>query len=119
MKSDLFRILKFIKEVDLEINNLVEFFHSTSDNKWMSSINQHQFMDLSVYKNGTKYPNKTESTEISSKMIVLRLQDRYDNYEYPNEDICLFRHFPHNQLVFFNKIFGSNYLKSKKGWNFI
>lgn len=99
--EDLFNGFKLIARIYLSLNNYRELIHSTSDNnKWMKSMNSESFMDLSRFKSGSNYPNRTQFKFIKDWKLILEIEDRYDNYEYPNHDLCLFRHFPHNQLVF-------------------
>ena len=94
MQSDLFKEIKSLKNINLQINNLKNFFHA--GNNWMLFINYY----ISV--------NLKSKTSIQSNMhnfMRIRFQNsRNFNsfisiYEYPNEDICLFKDFPHNRLV--------------------
>lgn len=108
IEEDIFKWFDSIRKVLLEINNCREFLHSTSDNKWMRWINHVYSMDLSRFKNGSKYPNQSEFGFIKDHFAILSIDDRYDNYDYPNEDLCLLRYFQSDHLVFYKMAERSN-----------
>ncbi len=89
----LFKKLTKLKIVLLKIINLKEFFHK--GNKWLTNLNSHVNVDLT---NGT--------FEIDHKLILIIMILNPINYVsfnrhyvYSNEDICLFKDFPHKHLV--------------------
>ena len=69
----------------LQVNNMVKFLHSGT--KWMTHLNENF------------------NSENNARLFILRLvytkeMVSFDTiYEYPNEDLCLFKEFPHRQLV--------------------
>ena len=81
IESNLFKDFKNLQIIDLGLSNFKEFFHMGI--QWMNSLNV-------------------------DKKHVLRLSFQYLNnivsfdsiYEYPNEDLCLFKDFPHKNLVY-------------------
>ena len=93
--GDLFVNFKQLKTIDFQIDNLKEFFHV--DTKWMSKLNWNINIDLS---------NMSEWRDNLKRLMRMKFQfpKRYVSfdviYEYPDEDICLFRYFPHNHMVY-------------------
>jgi len=97
IETELFANFSHLKSIEFKINNLNEIFHQ--DTKWMSYLNRNIRVNLS------------SASEISRKihlkeMFILaiysakRFQSFVELYSYPNEDICLFKDFPHSHLVF-------------------
>lgn len=80
---------KHLKEIRLYLSNLREFFHATNDNKWFESINPGLNFDFT----------QSNANQIASSKVDIIVPE--DAYSYPNEDLCLFRHFPHNNLLFY------------------
>lgn len=76
IKNDLFSYFKHMHAVTLELNDLGAFL-TRSDNLWMQHLNAQR----------------------SHLYFNLTLIDRAHRYTFPNEDICLFRHFPINKHV--------------------
>jgi hypothetical protein len=95
IQSELFKSFTHLKDVDFQLNNIREFFHSGT--AWMSHLNSGKsFFNLSrVDAKSIKLNN------FFLRFIYLKEMTSFDPlYEYPNEDICLFANFPHQQLVF-------------------
>lgn len=67
-----------MEDFELELNNF-DLFFKKSDLEWLQSLNSDQSM-------GSEFK------------LVLRDTNR--SYEYPDEDFCLFKNFPHEKLVF-------------------
>lgn len=88
--------LKYLRQVNLWLDNLKSFIRS-SDNQWLVDLNHDQDeVDVNselVHQRG-KY--------LFHKQIFLELRDESltDYYDYPEEDFCLFKLFPHSKLVF-------------------
>jgi len=82
IESNLFKDFKDLSIINLALSNLREFFHM--GNQWMNYLNLN--MNKKVIKLEFRHQN-----EISSFDAI---------YEYPNEDLCLFKYFPHERLVF-------------------
>jgi hypothetical protein len=95
IQSDLFKNFKFIKNVDIRIENFKAFFHR--GNHWLKYLNEE--VKINLYN----------INEINSRINeYMRLRFEYSKqatsfdriYEYPEEDICLFKDFPHDHLVY-------------------
>ena len=95
IQFDLLSGFKRLKNIDFQIDNLKSFFHA--DTKWMSTLNSDINVDLG------------NVSEISANLKgLMRVKFQYPIrfvsfdtiYEYPEEDICLFRDFPHSHLVY-------------------
>ena len=97
VEDDLFKELTKLRGITLRIDNLKEFFHN--GNKWMAYLNNHVQL---------RHNNKLEiQANIKSNkhtMLVIlsaKLSESFFNvYRYPDEDLCLFKAFPHEHLVF-------------------
>jgi hypothetical protein len=86
IKSDLFIPFQNLKIIDLAISNLREFFHQ--GNRWMSALNVNK-------------SRQSKKHRLILKFIYLKQSVSFDSiYEYPNEDLCLFREFPHARHVY-------------------
>jgi hypothetical protein len=104
IQGDLF--VAFLRLKFLQINivsSLRDFFHSGTE--WMSNLN--------VYVNN--YANLTSqltSSQLRNKVFIVQFRQEASItqhiYEYPNEDLCLFRDFPHKRLIFPSFIFDKN-----------
>ena len=101
IQEDLFLNLKNLGFLYFNLDNFGSFLHK-SDNKWMKYINNDVNVNLKnqnlVYKNLKKslkfeiYQN-SKSYNTSKKLFG-------NAYMYPDEDFCLFKHFPHEHLVY-------------------
>jgi hypothetical protein len=95
IQMDLFSNFLYLKKIDFQLDNLRGFFHA-SNNQWMSVLNAGVSINI----------NDHNLDSIKDQAMLLRflyLSDvsSYDHdYEYPNEDLCLFRYFPHSSAVF-------------------
>jgi hypothetical protein len=92
IESDLFLDFQNLKIIDLAISNLRELFHQ--GNKWMNYLN----LNLSI-------SNRSGRVQFENRLIIefayLKRSVSFDSiYEYPNEDLCLFKDFPHERLVY-------------------
>jgi hypothetical protein len=82
IEAKLFGDFQKLKTIDFALGNLKEFFHQGT-NKWMT------------------YLNLNGSGLLILKFIYLKQTVSFDLiYEYPNEDLCLFKNFPHERFVF-------------------
>jgi hypothetical protein len=90
IEQDLFGMGNFyyLKFIDLNLENFGEFFHR-SGNKWMRSLNN--------------YLNVSRVNEENHMMIRFKFASNHLSfsraYEYPLEDLCLFKDFPHANQV--------------------
>ena len=95
IQRDLFEEFHFLKYISFQIENFRQFFHE-SQNKWMNHLNLNVNLNLTDLK----------SLKADHKMIMLKFQYLKNFvsftpiYDYPNEDICLFKDFPHERQVY-------------------
>jgi hypothetical protein len=92
-EEDLFKSFKNLKHVELSIYGLKKFLHKGT--KWIKYLN---------------YANTNKSIDSFKSVCYLSLfqlnifnydvQTKIEAYNYPDEDFCLFKDFPHNQSVF-------------------
>jgi hypothetical protein len=91
IETGLFSSFQHLKLLNLEISNLRELFHM--GNKWMNYLNLNVIMS-----------NKKEiDIKKTLRMSLVRHSKTvsFDSiYEYPDEDLCLFKEFPHKRLVY-------------------
>jgi hypothetical protein len=94
IQSDLFDLFKDIRLVFLRVDNYETFFHSGL--KWINSLNKG--LNINVKKK-----LKLETNTIG-KIILLQFFEEETffgkDYLWPDKDICLFKDFPHNQLIY-------------------
>jgi hypothetical protein len=90
IQSNLFDYFKEIRYISIKSDALLSFFHRGT--QWINSINRN--LNVSLLSNGFKN-NRLVSIEFNVKDGFLFNQ----YYTFPNEDICLFKDFPHSQLV--------------------
>jgi hypothetical protein len=90
--EDLFENFKEISYISVKSDDLINFFHRGT--KWLNSINKNLNVSLSSI-DFRKNIHKLVSIEFVSQSWLFF--NRF--YTYPNEDICLFKNFPHTQLV--------------------
>ena len=89
IEMSLFQNFRDLRVIDFEIGNLREFFHT--GNQWMLYLN----LDFNVT---TIYDFKRI---LGLRFIYLkRIFSFASIYEYPDEDLCLFKNFPHERLVY-------------------
>jgi hypothetical protein len=87
IETNLLSEFKFLEFIEINILNLEKFFHRGT--KWL----KYSF-----------YFRSDEEKDLKKHKIIRFIQIINDtsfvqNYEYPNEDFCLFKYFPHSQLV--------------------
>ena len=74
----------------LSLDNLKTFLHQ--DNAWMASLNE-----------GVIYTSSQAANSAAALLVKFDFPGRYGSfnvaYTYLDEDICLFKHFPHLQIV--------------------
>jgi len=93
--ENLFENFREIRYISLRSDDLVNFFHRGT--KWLNSINKNLSVSLSSIHNleFTKNIHRLVSVEFDVQYWLFF--NRF--YAFPNEDICLFKNFPHSQLV--------------------
>ena len=97
IEENLFENFNQIKYIVIKSDSLMNFFHRGT--KWINSVNKN--VNLSI-ANQTNFQHITYS--YTSRLVYIEfdvqsvlLFNKY--YKFPNEDICLFKDFPHSQLV--------------------
>jgi hypothetical protein len=83
IEVDVFKSLKKLKYLHFKLDNFRNFFHQVNGTIWMKNLN-----------------------EAKKSIMLLRFQHSINYtsfnkiYTYPNEDLCLFKDFPHLNLVY-------------------
>jgi len=81
----LFASFPHLGRLILQVNNMVKFLHSGT--KWMTHLNEN-------------FNSENNARLFILKLVYSREMVSFDSiYEYPNEDLCLFKDFPHERLV--------------------
>ena len=94
----MFMSFKCIKSIVLALKNTEEFWHSSADHKWLLSVNGRVEGDINTL---LKQSNSMYLSFFLSKSArIVMKNEAASAYDYRNEDICLFRNFPHKHLVF-------------------
>ena len=90
IEHDLFKYFPEIKSISLNLDKFKQFYHN--GNKWFKYL----------YYNEKNY-NLNIKKKLNLNMIILLIHS-YNifsyTYDYPDEDFCLFRDFPHEKLVY-------------------
>ena len=89
IQSDLFASFSSLKYIELELLNFDQFIRT--DVSWMKYLNVNVTVDLT---------NQTDVNNNRENQMLLVLRDIIEKYEFPDQDFCLFRNFPHQKLVF-------------------
>ena len=93
IQTDLFTRFRDINCVSLSVDNHEQFLHGGTS--WMSSLNSDLDVNLTI---------SLKFRDILARTIVLESLPKKkvfsSAYTYPNEDICMFKNFPHKQLVY-------------------
>ena len=84
---------KSLRLISFSTQNLKEIFYSGT--KWMSHLNK----NVRVYREKEFYMQKNLDRSIFLEFIQYEFSIINRIYSFPNEDICLFKNFPHAQLV--------------------
>ena len=92
IESQLFANGRFarLSRLSLSLTNFYSFIAFT-DLEWWTHLNGDVSVDLN---------NQLEINAHLNRLIYLEMSDELAAYDYPNEDFCLFKHFPHSRLVF-------------------
>ena len=91
--EDLFENFLEISLISVISDDFINFFHRGT--KWLNSINKNLNVSYNKIRDLTQNINRIVSVEI---VVINGLYfNRF--YTFPNEDICLFKNFPHSQLV--------------------
>jgi hypothetical protein len=90
--ENLFENFKEISFISVKSDDLINFFHRGT--KWLNSINKNLNVSLSSL-DFRKNIHKLVSVEFAVQSFLFF--NKF--YTFPDEDICLFKNFPHSQLV--------------------
>ena len=94
IQPELFQNFTSLIMIRISIENLKEFIHSGQ--KWINSVNK----DMHVH-NIEKLNEQDKILKERKVLQIIEAQSIFRKlYEYPDEDLCMFKDFPHNQLVF-------------------
>jgi hypothetical protein len=97
VEYDLFKYFSKLNKLIIFINNIKQFYHENR-NEWMSSLKH--FADS---YNVDDYIIKRNKITVNMVLVLVEMTSDfgfYKPYEYPDEDFCLFSHFPHNKLIY-------------------
>ena len=95
--EEIFKSFLMLSHVYFSIYNLRDFFHQTN-NKWIKYMNDDVKVDL-------EKQTEIEKRILNGEFMTLRfdsnkrLSSFNQIYSYPDEDFCLFKHYPHVNLV--------------------
>jgi hypothetical protein len=92
--KNLFADFQEIRFVSIKSDALINFFHR-GGTKWLNSINKNLNINLKDKSNFRQNIHRLVSIQISVQSWFVW----NTFYTFPNEDICLFKNFPHSQLV--------------------
>ena len=94
VEFDFFKFFKRLIRVELILQRINSFF--ANGNHW--------FDHLATDKKTYDLENISDSIKYKMSILVLFINDNSlifgKNYDYPEEDFCLFYHFPHDRLVY-------------------
>jgi len=87
IQASLFKDFYELRVIDFSLSNLKEFFHQ--GNKWMTYLNKKRLIGY----------RQTQSVCLVFR--YLKNATSFDSiYEYPDEDFCFFKDFPHERFVY-------------------
>lgn len=86
-----------LSKLTLWLSNMGNFLNGSSDdNEWMKYLN----FDVNINLTKNTSENDYQLINSNKKQFILEFYDETDSYQYTDNDICLFKHFPHHKLVF-------------------
>ena len=91
-----FKSLLHLKRLRLALGNYRQFWHMSSHHSWLADLNSQVRFDWLRLLNATL--NESDRAFIQKHRFDLEL-DGDETYSYPDEDLCLFRSFPNENLV--------------------
>ena len=99
VETDLFKHFKNFKFLSTNLQNMKQLLEN--NNKWMKYINYHAKVNISDMNEINKNIKKVLIFEIVQKNGNTGSYTTFNKaYLYPDEDFCLFEHFPHENLVY-------------------
>ena len=95
IEADIFKSFAKLKAIRLAVQHLSALFHR--DIKWLILLNEKTLIDL---KQPLPAPVVKKNGKANFMILIIHQTLLNINlYRYPNEDICLFKHFPHKNFV--------------------
>ena len=94
--GDLFGDYKKLREIFFDIDDYRGFFHRSTN--WLKNLNSQIEVNLSDKREINKILRFKNEMYLTFEYPLKVSFDRI--YEYPDEDICIFRHFPHKHMVY-------------------
>jgi hypothetical protein len=97
IQTDLFASFSEIKLIYVSVDNFGIFFHKGLD--WLKHLN----LGVNVSLNETELNIRGENYNLNYAvhLIIHEVWSIFrDTYEYPNQDLCLFKDFPHHRLIY-------------------
>ena len=94
IETDLFQIFKRLRLFILKISNFRVLFHS--NHQWMAQMNKQVKVD---YNSRLEIQAKLDKTLHFQLVSLTHFMSFESVYSYPDEDLCLFKDFPHQSLV--------------------
>ena len=94
IEDTVFASLKSLKRMTLTLTNFDKFMYSANTKNWMKSLNG----DVRVNLN-----NKTDIELKKNEQFLLEFDNRYEDdsaYAFEDSELCKFKDFPHDKLVF-------------------
>jgi hypothetical protein len=86
--DDLFKSFDYLKLLQIKMENIQNIFHKK--NKWLQYLNNKVYVnDLSIKYNFQRIFG----------LIIEQTHFNHSYYNFPDEDFCYFKDFPHNKLV--------------------
>ena len=107
IEDTVFASLKSLKKMTLTLTNFDKFMYSANTKNWMKNLNG----DVRVNLN-----NKTEIELKKNEQFLLEFDNRYEDdsvYSFEDSELCKFKDFPHDKLVF-PRIFSRDNLPCSK-----
>jgi hypothetical protein len=96
IETKLFSNFKWVRFLQLIVSNLRQLLQN--NNKWLMHLNSDVNVDFSNSKIITKHLPHLFIIQI---VQIGKTESMLDSvYEFPDEDLCLFQHFPHKHLVY-------------------
>ena len=92
--EDMFIHFKKLRLIYINSNNFRSLFHQKGGIKWINAINDDMNVNLTS-ANLKPYFDRIVTLEFHDQAQLFK-----QIYMYPNEDICLFKEFPNQQLVY-------------------
>ncbi len=94
IQTDLFKSFLKLRYLEFNSHNIKHLF--TKNSKWLTYLNY--LKDSFDLKNIQFYVNKLTIKDYF-QLVLVQINPKYFFYDYPNEDFCYFKDYPHHKLV--------------------